>query len=238
MALQLRDGRQSRNSFFESERIPRWIRFKLARFPRILHFPVMIRCFTLRIATVVAAFSVLGSASVSALTKEQILEIAGKPHNADKLMDGLKIFSHARNYSLELNVTALQQDRKKTMTVEVEEKIVSGNYLVTKFTPEGAPGPLITVITQHPPSGLYLKSVLEPDGRIQEMVGTSVEGSRAISWTTVRTMQGQPVIFGVEQHTSSGVSWSEILMVNGAPQLKTVGKARKREVAESTTSEK
>lgn len=163
-----------------------------------------------------------------ALTKEQILEISAKPHSVEKLHPGLSIFPHAREYTIQLELLLLQQKRTAKMELKVKEKIVEGRYIVTQFTPRGAPAEMTIITTFHPPSGLYLKTTLEPDGNIQEAVGTSTPGSRAICWKSIGQSSGQPSTFSLEQHTETQSTWTEITMMNDTPQLRTRGIAVKK----------
>jgi hypothetical protein len=178
-------------------------------------------------AFVLALF--IGSLSSGhALTKEQILEIAAKPHSVENLHPGLAMIPHAPEYTIKLELTLLERNQNTTMELKVKEKIVGGRYIVTQFKPKGAPAEMIIVTTFHPPTGLYLKTTLEPDGNIQDSVGTSTPGSHAISWRSVGHAPNQPSIFTLEQHAPNRTTWTEITMLKDTPKLRTRGIALKQ----------
>lgn len=176
------------------------------------------------LALIVSLLSV-GILPSFALDKAAILKLAKKPHDRENLRPELKLFGNIRKFESDLTMHPKDRDPMVLDTFTGTEKTVEGKYIVSEFTPPGAPGKMVMVVTFDQKEETYLKWILFPQGDVAKMTGVSAKGSRAISW--VSETEGGVITVILEQHTDQGATWTEMHYTGGKLLGTTTGVARK-----------
>ena len=160
-----------------------------------------------------------------ALEIEKIRELANTDHAAEGIIPELKRFTNGREFDAVVRAGVPGTEAKESPIVKTFEKVVEKRYLVSQFTPPGAKGPVIAVVTFEEKAGVYQKWVLMPDNQVLVSVGTALPEGQSVSWMRIAPPDSPNGFFlTLEEHGPEKTSWREVtftkkgqvsLIVNG-----------------------
>lgn len=176
---------------------------------------------------VVAVAAALVSTTAGAMDAATLRAIAEKPHSRENLISGLKIYPDAREYDIIERHGAPGEELKASPIVKATEKVVEGKYVVSSYTPDGAPGPILMVVTYNSKEKAYRKWLVMPDDSVAESIGTAIPKRRAVAWGPVPTDDDDSSYLGIEFHTDTATTWRNLILEDGKVRHISEGRAKK-----------